>query len=372
MKNEVSVAKTPSEKSARLLSLDAFRGADMLCILGLDALARALTGAFPQNAFCVALRQQFAHVPWEGLALYDCVFPAFVFISGVSMAFSFAKKREREESRARVACSLLKRAAILVALGAILQGALSFDFAGTRFASVLGLIGVANAIGGLLALFLETPKKILAALLCISVAVAGAHFLGGNFTSAETFNVKLDALLLPGKFHNGNYDPEGVLCVVSASVAVLAGFLVGSFLERRKCDSANIRTAGTLAAVGAGIVALALGAGTFYPVIKSIWTQTFVLAAVGWSLVAFSVFYTLFDVLKLEKLAFVFKIIGVNAIAIYVLQWIFPFDRLAKLLFGGVANFCGDAAGVALVLGAISLKLLLLLWLFRRKIFFKI
>lgn len=366
------MTNVPEKNSSRLLSLDAFRGADMFCILGLDALAYALAAAFPQSGFCAALRLQFAHVPWEGLALYDCVFPAFVFISGAAAAFSFEKKRERGESRPHVAGTLLKRAAILVALGAVLQGALSFDVAGTRFASVLGLIGLSGAIGGLLALFLETPKKILAALLVISAAVTCAQFLGGDFTPSGSVNAKLDALLLPGKLHYGDHDPEGVLCVVSASVAFLAGFLTGKFLAGKKDEAASPRTAGTLAAAGAGLVALAFVAGTFCPIVKNMWTQTFVFAAVGRSLLAFSVFYALFDVLRLEKLAFVFKIVGVNAIAIYVLQWIFPFDGLSALLFGGLAGLCGNVAGVALVLGAILLKWLLLLRLFRRKIFFKI
>lgn len=358
----------------RLLSLDAFRGADMLCILGLDALAWALAQAFPQSGFCKSLALQFGHKPWEGLALYDCVFPAFVFISGMAMAFSFEKKRERGDGNAKIALSLLRRALILVALGAILQGALSFDAAGTRFASVLGLIGVANAIGGLLALFLKTPKKIFAALLAVSAAVSCAQIFGGDFGQggAGTLNAKLDALLLPGKFHNGAYDPEGVLCVASASVSVLAGFLAGLFVRRRDAGKATRKTAGTLAGIGVALVAAAFAAGTFYPVVKNIWTQTFVFAATGWSLVAFSVFYALFDVLKLGKAAFFFKIVGVNAIAIYVLKWIFPFDGLSRLLFGGVAGFFGNAAPVVIALGVILLEWLFLLWLFRRKIFFKI
>lgn len=361
-----------SEKPSRLLSLDAFRGADMLCILGLDALAFALARAFPNNAFCVSLAQEFGHVQWEGLALYDCVFPAFVFISGVAMAFSFAKKRARGESRLRIAGTLIRRALILVALGAILQGALSFDVAGTRFASVLGLIGASGALGGLLALFLETPKKILAALLILSAGVSAAQFLGGDFSPGGSINAKLDVALLPGVLHGGNYDPEGILCIVSASVAVLAGFLTGNFLAEKKSAAATPRASAMLAVAGTLLFALAFGAGTFYPIIKNMWTQTFVFAAVGGSLLALALFHLLFDVLRLEKLAFAFKIIGVNAIAIYVLQWIFPFDALAILLFGGTARLCGNAEDIVLVLGVILLKWLLLLWLFCRKIFFKI
>lgn len=366
----------PAAATGRLLSLDAFRGADMLCILGLDALARALAAALPQSAICRGIALQFGHKAWEGLALYDCVFPAFVFISGIAMAFSFGKKRADGCGNARIALALLRRALTLVALGAVLQGALSFDVAGTRFASVLGLIGVANAIGGLLALFLKTPRKIFAALIFISAAVSCAQIFGGDFArgGAGTLNAKLDALLLPGKFHNGAYDPEGVLCVASASVCVLAGWLVGHFLRNRSGlgRGASLRAAGTLAGIGVALVLAAFAAGTFYPIVKNIWTQTFVFAATGWSLVAFAVFHALFDALRLERAAFFLRVIGVNALAIYVLKWVFPFDDLSRLLFGGIAGLCGNAAPIVLALGVIFSEWLLLLWLWRRKIFFKI
>lgn len=367
---KISPGENPAAP-ARLLSLDAFRGADMLCILGLDAFAHALARVFPDCAFCKEISAQFSHKPWEGLAAYDLVFPAFVFISGVAMAFSFEKKRGSGAGTGGIAVGLLRRALILVALGAILQGALSFDVAGTRFASVLGLIGIANAIGGLLALFLKTPKKIAAACVAVSAGVACAQIFGGDFTRAGTLNAKLDALLLPGKFHNGNYDPEGVLCVVSASVAVLAGVLVGISLQKRKGKS-GAGTALRLAGFGAIAIVAAFAAGTHYPIIKSIWTQTFVWAAVGWSALAFAVFYFVFDVLRAEKLAFFFKVIGVNAITIYVLQWIFPFGKFSELLFGGIAGFFGNGKILVLVAGAVALKWLLLFFLNRRKIFIKI
>lgn len=363
--------KTPNAP-ARLLSLDAFRGADMLCILGLDALAYALAVAFPQSVFFRETALQFGHKPWEGFALYDCIFPAFVFISGMAMAFSFEKKRERGESIARVAVSLLRRALILVALGAVLQGALSFHFSETRWTSVLGLIGAANAIGGLIALFLKTPKRIAVAMFALAGTFTAIQFFGGNFMPSGSVNAKLDALLLPGKLHYGSYDPEGLLCVLSASVAVLAGYLCGLFLVSRKEEGATWKTAGTLAAIGAGTLLLAQTAGTVYPVIKNMWTQSFVFTAVGWSLLAFSLFYVLFDVLKAEKAAFFFKIIGINAIAAYVLKWIFPFGKLSALLFGGAAELSGNFSGVVIAAGVIALQWAILLWLYRRKIFFKI
>ena len=115
METDHAPEKSP-QSAERLLSLDAFRGADMLCILGLDTLAYALANAFPQNGIFREAALQFGHKAWEGLALYDCIFPAFVFISGMAMAFSFEKKHERGAGNARVALSLLRRAVILCAV----------------------------------------------------------------------------------------------------------------------------------------------------------------------------------------------------------------------------------------------------------------
>lgn len=344
----------------------------MLCILGLDALAYALAAAFPQNEFLRETALQFGHKPWEGLVLYDCIFPAFVFISGISMAFSFERKRECGDGCVRTVFSLLRRALLLVLLGAVLQGALSFHFSETRWASVLGLIGVANAVGGLLVLFLKTSGRILIAILVLAGTFTLIQFLGGDFTPSGSVNVKIDTLFLPGKFHYGVYDPEGILCVLSASVVVLAGYWVGLFLVSEKTSGAKWKTAGTLALIGTGTLLLAHTAGVFYPIIKNMWTQSFVFASIGWSLLAFSIFYVLFDVLKFEKLAFFFKIIGVNAIAIYVLKWIFPFRSLSVLLFGGVSELSGNLGGIVIALGTIVLEWSLLLWFYHRKIFFKI
>lgn len=111
----------------------------MLCILGLDAFFHALRALFPQSGAARFLAEQFSHKAWEGLAFYDMIFPLFVFVAGASMAFSSEKKRSRGESASRITAELFRRAALLALLGFVLQGGLSFDFAATRFPSVLAL-----------------------------------------------------------------------------------------------------------------------------------------------------------------------------------------------------------------------------------------
>lgn len=86
----------PPSRSPRLHSLDALRGLDMLIILGLDALVLLLASRNPESAFLQEAARQMTHARWEGLHLYDLVFPVFVFISGVSMSFSLGKLHQRE------------------------------------------------------------------------------------------------------------------------------------------------------------------------------------------------------------------------------------------------------------------------------------
>lgn len=362
--------KTPvPAASPRLESLDALRGADMLCILGLDTFFYALY-TFSPGETTRELAIQFGHKAWEGLAVYDLIFPLFVFISGVAMAFSLEKKRSRGVGDLRQIFELFRRGALLAFIGFVLQGGLSFRFAETRFASVLALIGLSGAIGGTLAVILKSPKKILIALVALAGTLTLVQFLGGDFTPANSANAKIDRLLLPGKMHDGVFDPEGILCIFAASVSVLFGYLAGTLLRSEK--KALLKPI-FLALSGALLLGIAFAADCAgYPIIKKLWTQSFIFAAGGLSLIALAVFYTLFDLLPLRALAFPLRIIGINALAIYIIQWIFPFDNLAELLFGGIASLCGNASALILVSGTILLKWLLLYWLNRRAVCFKI
>lgn len=359
------------EKASRLLSLDALRGADMLCIIGLDAFFYQLYRAFPQSGTAQFLARQFGHKAWEGLAIYDIIFPLFVFVSGAAMAFSLEKKRSRGESPARQIAELFRRGLVLTLIGFILQGGFSFNFSEVRFASVLALIGLANAIGGSVAVILKSWKKVLTGTLCLSGIVTLLQIFGGDFTPENSLNAKLDRAWLPGKLHDGIFDPEGILCVVSASVSVLFGFLAGTLVRTETVK--NFQKPFYLAFAGTVLLGIAWLADTSgYPIIKKLWTQSFVFAAGGWSLIAFAIFYGIFDVCRLGKLAFFFRIIGVNALAIYVLQWLVNFAPISNLLFGGIASLCGNAAPVVLASGVILLKWLLLYWLNRKAIFLKI
>jgi predicted acyltransferase len=85
------------------------------------------------------------------------------------------------------------------------------------------------------------------------------------------------------------------------------------------------------------------------------------------------VVYWLVDVRGWIRWSFFFRVIGANAIAIYILQWAWSFPALSKKILGGVAGLMPEVWGVVILqLGAIALRWLVLHFLYRRKIFVKV
>ena len=137
-------------ENKRLESLDAFRGFDMMWIMGLASIVVAVCSLFPGGENC-ALATQMEHVEWNGLAFMDLIFPTFLFIAGISFPFSFAKQKSLNHSSAQIHGKIFKRAAVLVLFGLIYNGLLgNFNLSELRWCSVLGRIGLAWMIAALL------------------------------------------------------------------------------------------------------------------------------------------------------------------------------------------------------------------------------
>ena len=158
-----------SGAAKRLESLDVLRGFDMFFILLPDpvpCIVITFLAMFGLEHSAFAL--QFDHCAWNGLRFYDCIFPLFLFISGVTFPFSYAKQRARGDSTARISWRILRRAAILFLLGAMLwttidgvveKNVLSFEWSTFRVWSVIGRIGIAWGVAALLYMFLLNMKK---------------------------------------------------------------------------------------------------------------------------------------------------------------------------------------------------------------------
>lgn len=364
---------TSSSQPARLHSLDALRGFDMFWIIGGGGIVAAWADS-NDWPWLDAVKEQTEHVEWNGFVFWDLIFPLFLFIAGVSLPLSFAKRREQGDSDSKLALHCVRRGLTLVALGLVYNGLLKFDFANLRCASVLGRIGLAWMFAALIVLRCKPRTQIFwiaglllaywAALSWIPVPGFGA----GNLAPGATLTDWFDREFLPGRLYRQVRDPEGILGTVPAIATALLGSLAGVWLQRRDVD--DVRKARMLGV--AGIALLALGAlwSLAFPINKNLWSSSFVLWTAGWSSLALATSYLIVDVWKLRRLSFYFEVIGLNAITIYVLGAFVNFDAIARLLLDGRGALKLHPALIATA--GHLLAWLLLYALYRRKWFLRV
>ena len=375
-----------TKKTERLMSLDALRGFDMFWIIGGGAIFEALA-KFINWPVLHWWAGQLEHKHWEGFNFEDLIFPLFLFIAGVSMPFSTKKRLQLGQTKKQIYKHAFTRLIILILLGFLLanRGIQNFDFGNYRYTHVLMRIGIGWFFATIIYLNTKTRGQIIwfiglllgywAIIKLIPVPGYGA----GVMTPEGNFAGYLDRLLLPGKFYQGYFpgvlDPEGLLGHISGVAMGLLGVLTGQFLIAENKNISNLRKGLLLG--GAGIIFLGIGLAwdIALPIIKKIWTSSFVVFAGGWSLILLSVFYLVIDVWKLKKWAFFFMIIGTNSIFIYACNsGVFDLRRTSNFFFRGLISFSSNEVAQA-VIGACAYMLvswLLLYFMYKRKIFFKV
>jgi predicted acyltransferase len=362
----------------RLASLDVLRGFDMLWIIGGGALIVALAKT-TQWGWLQVIAEQMEHVKWDGFHFEDLIFPMFMFISGVAIPYAINSKVESGANRNLLFRKIVTRGIILVLLGILYNGALEKGFTNLRYASVLAQIGLGYLFAATINLYTRSFKAralwlvgILASIATLQLAVPVPGFGAGLLTPDGGVNAWIDRLFLPGKLYGGTFDPEGLLCIVSAISVTLMGSLVGALL--RDGHPATQRKSVILAISGAVLVTVALLLSTFYPIIKAAWTVPFNLLTAGISAMLLSLFYFFIDVKKWTKgivsykLLF-FKAIGMNSITIYMATRILNFNQLSRFFTGWLAAPLGDWI---IILGAITLEWMFLYFLYKKKIFLRV
>ncbi|CAN0505705.1 unnamed protein product, partial [Phaeothamnion confervicola] len=119
----------------------------------------------------------------------------------------------------------------------------------------------------------------------------------GNFESGRNLANWVDKQYLPLRKWDGDYDPEGLLSTLPAIANCLLGVFAGQLL---KGPFGSYKKVLTLLAGGALCVLAGWLWGESFPVIKKIWTSSFVLVAVGYSAVLLGLFYLVVDVWKFQ------------------------------------------------------------------------
>lgn len=380
---------TPN-KPGRLLSLDALRGFDMFWIMSGEQIVHALAKV-TQWPVLLWLSDQLHHTVWNGITFYDMIFPLFLFIAGVSMPYSIGSKAAKSgvqeawqlpwKAKREIYFSMLKRTIILILLGMVVNGALKFNgYENTRFASVLGRIGLAWLFAGIVYLNCGVRGQILwfigflagywAAMMFVPVPGYGA----GVLTMQGSLESYIDTLLLPGRLHDKIHDPEGILSTIPAIGTALLGVFTGSFLRWQSPKWTMLKKG--LLLFGGGLILILLGSAwnLEFPINKRLWSSSFVLYVGGWSLQFLAVFYLLIDVAGLKKWSMPFVWIGTNSILIYLCsEGLVNFGHTAAYLFGGLIRLAPTGWQMAYTTISVTLVQLILLWfLYRNKLFFKI
>ncbi|CAM3481095.1 MULTISPECIES: transmembrane glucosamine N-acetyltransferase NagX [Pseudoalteromonas] len=373
---------TTNNKPKRLASLDALRGMDMFWILGGQSIFAALfvlTGWQGWKAF----EAHTLHSPWHGFTFYDLIFPLFIFLSGVAMGLS-PKRIDHLPFNERKPFYLkaLKRLLLLCAFGVLYNHGwgtgIPMDPDGVRYASVLGRIAFAWFFCALLVW--HTSLRTLAyvgvgilifywLLLCF-IPVPGGQAGDLSANGVGSWNAFIDTYLLPGiSYQNRPVDPEGVLSSLPAIVNAIAGVFAGRAIANAQTQG-EWKTVGIL--TGSGVLVLALGWlwDMQFPVNKELWTSSFVLVTVGWSAILLAVFYAIVDVLSFQRWAYPFVIIGANSIIIYLASSLVNWTFISKSVFGGVIAAVPTAwQPLIAVFALLAVQLLVLHWMYKRRIF---
>lgn len=367
-----SVRQLPAQ---RLMSLDALRGFDMFWITGGGTLLNAIAVWLSWPWLKTLVARQTEHAGWDGFGAWDLIFPLFVFMSGVTMPFSLVRKLEQGEEKRRLYGRLFRRMLLLVVLG-LSWGLFQLDWEKIRPFSVLGLIGVSNFLAGMIVL--NRPPRgqmawaagILIGYWLALVTIPVPGFGAGVITPGAVLGGYIDRTLMPGKLYMDVFDPEGSLTLLPATAMVLLGSLAGYWLRTPRFSP--LGKAAGLFAGGALLLVAGNVWGIWLPIIKSIWSSSFILVGAGWSMLLLATFYLVIDVWNARWLGRFWIPIGMNAITIYVLQGYVEFSVTATKIFGGLARLAGPLAGpVVLALAVVLLKWALLEFLYRKKIFLR-
>lgn len=330
MTEPTPVPAAASSAPSRLLSLDVFRGATLAAMLVANN-PGDWKHSFPA----------FKHAPWHGCTFTDLIFPGFVFIMGVAMTFSFARRLAEGGNRKALLIQMIRRTLILILLGLALQ-ALSYGLLHNpesarkfRFPGVLQRLALCYFGAGLVLLTgwrARGQAAVAAALLLgyyflmrfVPVPGFGAGQLGpdgGNWSSWIDNKVFGPHAYLYLKETGMWHDPEGLLSTLPAIASALLGTITG-YLLRDKTKPAFEKVSAMMA-WGLAVLVVGMIWGHFFPVNKNLWTSSFVLVAGGWSLLGLGACYYCTDIRRVTWWTKPFEILGTNAIFTYFTVGVF-------------------------------------------------
>ena len=372
-----SMAHAPIGPATRLMSLDLLRGATIAAMILVNDAGDESASYWPLQ-----------HSEWNGWTPTDLVFPFFLFMVGVALAYSFRSRLARGESRQDLLKHVLWRGFLLLAIGVFFNGFPNhYHLDSLRFYGVLQRIAICYVITAVLELWTGWRTQI-----AVIVGCLVGYWMLMRYFAVPGFGVPthdmplldpdrnivawLDRKLLMGHLYEGTRDPEGVLSTIPSVATCLLGLQTGRWLRTAR-STASKATGMAIA----GVVLFLAGEffNTWFPINKKLWTSSFVLVTAGLALMCLALCYWVLDIKQWRgRWTRPFLVFGMNAIAAYVcaalLAHLLIFTGWGEALYGRLIQpfFSPANASLAFALIFVFLCWLPMLVLYRKKIFLKI
>lgn len=378
-------SKQTEVPAKRLASLDALRGFDMFWIIGGENVVHGMANS-SGLPFFKALSIQFQHQPWQGFHFYDLIMPLFLFMVGMSIPFSLSKRLASGESHKHIYMHSFKRALVLFVLGMVCQcNLLALDI------SKLFIIHdtlQSIAIGYFFSIIIFTKLNLKYQLVLVSgllmlywailqfVAVpghpAGELTLDSNIAKYVEQNVF-------GRFDDAPSPYTWFLGSLGFVATVMSGVFASTIIRSKTIKihwvkSSDLQIHKTLALAGVGLSLAIAGqvANIWFPIIKPLWTPSFVLFSSGLSFLLMALFYFIIDVKGYQRWAFWLKVIGMNSIAVYMAVHLIYFEGIAQNIVFGFEQYMGGYYFVLRSLIALSIIYGALYYMYKKGTFIKV
>ncbi len=310
--------------SERLISLDAFRG---ITIMGMILVNNPGSRSHVYPPLC--------HAEWHGCTFTDLIFPFFLFIVGVAMSFSFAKRASQTESNVPLIKHIIRRALILFALGLFLNWFPFFDIDHGRIPGVLQRIAVCYFFAAWIIMWLKPRVQWIVTFFLLAIHWIGLTSIpvpgygAGVLEAQGNLCGYIDSILLKG--HTwvyapaAGFDPEGIFSTLTALATTMFGVFTGNWLRSDRGKESKLIGLFVVANVGMVIGYILT---IWMPLNKNMWTVSYVFFTAGLALSFLAMCYWLIDLRHLYRIATPFVIFGSNAIFVYVLSSV-----AAKLMY---------------------------------------
>ena len=334
--------------SARLGSLDAYRGFIMICLtwggFGLGKFSELKMQAHPDSGWWRFFHAQFDHGPWAGWGFWDLIMPAFIFMVGMAMPFSHARRQREGQTRGQIIRHTLVRSGVLILLGIFLashsrpreawtltntlaQIGLCYPLAALcvgRGYRVQMIAAGASLVGTWLLFVLHGGSPQLGPGITPEWAAANHAGIGQAWWKcsnvAHTFDVWFLNLFpqnAPFVANEGGYQ---TLNFLPSLATMIGGILCADWVRER--DLAKTRILRVMLIAGAVLVLAGelLGLSGLCPLVKRIWTPSFSLVSTGMCVLMLSVFYYIVDMRGWRRWTFPLIVAGANSIALYMMS----------------------------------------------------